>query len=418
MVQRCAQKEVSWISFCTSFQLFFLFSKYGQNKRNGLLSLFSLLLSMSRPSIELFLHPPSPLQRPEEPCVVLPPVSSLLRDVPASSSTDETSSLPCLHQPEPPQIINDTKPCPALTLTISYDPSSATSPYSSPAVSPLRLSSLDTPQTSPSSSPHPNSHHPHQYFLLPPPCNTRRCRSLSNASTSSQSSVSTLPSPSFHRRLSDPPLYSAFDHDPSASWQRPQSASPSLSSSPLHINSPPAKINDALETPFVAKRKRGRPPNISRHVSQRDCWTFVTPTVWDVKRTRDDQQQQQQTTATASSSSLSPPPSPSRSNNMTVLVWPEAPSKTEEGLSTFTNTSLDNTLSMPKKKRGRKPKTQLAGNSCFVWRDLTARRGASRRKSSSSTTTTAAAITKHRHRSLDLVSRVENLKVVDNNNSG
>ena len=50
-----------------------------------------------------------------------------------------------------------------------------------------------------------------------------------------------------------------------------------------------------------------------------------------------------------------------------------------DGINTFTSTNMDMALSIPKKKRGRKPKKQMAGNSCFVWRDLTAPRGANKK---------------------------------------
>ncbi|KAI9261475.1 hypothetical protein BDA99DRAFT_511455 [Phascolomyces articulosus] len=78
--------------------------------------------------------------------------------------------------------------------------------------------------------------------------------------------------------------------------------------------------------------------------------------------------------------------------NMTVLLWPEEPRR-NKGLNTFTSTRMDSTLSIPKKKRGRKPKVQLAGNSCFVWRDLTARRGANRKRKSPTPTTTSTTST-------------------------
>ncbi|KAI9283224.1 hypothetical protein BY458DRAFT_486072 [Sporodiniella umbellata] len=92
---------------------------------------------------------------------------------------------------------------------------------------------------------------------------------------------------------------------------------------------------------FGPKRKRGRPPNTSRPESSADQpnWTFMVPTVWDVKK-KD----------------------------------PSIP------ITAFTSTRLDMTLSIPKKKRGRKPKKQLAGNSCFVWKDLTAPRGANKKR--------------------------------------
>ncbi|KAI7859439.1 hypothetical protein BDC45DRAFT_564248 [Circinella umbellata] len=395
---------------------------------------------MSRPSIEFFLHPPSP-PRPEEPCVVLPPVSSLLRDAPLSppppsisanhlSLKQSTPPLPQISEPSP--LLHSTtmamthhttsdlvEPLPALTLSIP-SPSSA---FSSPATSPYPL---DTPQSSPISSPHPG-------LLLPPPCNTRRSRSLSNASTSSNGSTFSLPcntSPLFSsspspppstttsttRRLSDPPLYSAIDryhyqhhnnNGPSmdSSWQRPQSASPSL---------PPATPSP----PFVAKRKRGRPPNASRQVSQRDCYTFVTPTVWEVKQKQhindkhynnDNNNHHHHHDNSYNNVSMNNNDNNHSDGNMTVLLWPEEPRRTK-GMNTFTSTRMDSTLSIPKKKRGRKPKVQLAGNSCFVWRDLTARRGANRKRKSSPASTTSTDEER-------LVDRVESIKLNSSNNT-
>ena len=397
---------------------------------------------MSRPSIEFFLHPPSP-PRPEEPCVVLPPVSSLLRDAPLSpppppssisttnysSFKQSTPPLPQISEPSPllhstaiPMTHHTTcdlvEPLPALTLSIP-SPSSA---FSSPATSPYPL---DTPQSSPISSPHPG-------LLLPPPCNTRRSRSLSNASTSSNVSTFSLPcntspllSPSSSpppstttstaRRLSDPPLYSAIDHHhhhhhnngpsiDSSSWQRPQSASPSLSPS-------------SPSPPFVAKRKRGRPPNASRQVSQRDCYTFVTPTVWEVKQKQhindkhynNDNNNSDHHHGDSYNNMSSNNNNNHGDGNMTVLLWPEEPRR-NKGMNTFTSTRMDSTLSIPKKKRGRKPKVQLAGNSCFVWRDLTARRGANRKRKSSPASTTSTDEER-------LVDRVESIKLNPSNNS-
>ncbi|KAI8076504.1 uncharacterized protein B0P05DRAFT_546126 [Gilbertella persicaria] len=42
-----------------------------------------------------------------------------------------------------------------------------------------------------------------------------------------------------------------------------------------------------------------------------------------------------------------------------------------DSMAAFTNSNMDIMLHMPRKKRGRKPKTHLVGNSCFVWKDLT-----------------------------------------------
>ncbi|KAI8374358.1 uncharacterized protein BYT42DRAFT_606287 [Radiomyces spectabilis] len=248
--------------------------------------------------------------------------------------------------------------------------------------------SFDTPQTSPCSpclsyervysSSQTSQQQPQPCFLLPPPVSTRRCRSLSNASTSSQSSVRTFPSLSStppilqQRRLSDPPVFHS-DLSSFISSHRPHSTSPSPCLSP--------RIPESCNAPFVTKRKRGRPPNAQRNVSQRDNWTFVTPTVWDVKRKEEEPPQDNKATI----------PPESSNHQMMVLMWPTEKHATGDeddnklqssntSLNTFTNTRMDTTLTMPKKKRGRKPKMQLAGNSCFVWRDLTARRGANRKK--------------------------------------
>lgn len=212
-------------------------------------------------NIEFFLHPPSPKGCLE---FKLPPVSSLL--------LDDNSNSNCL----PP-------------------------PYSLPSLSPFMGSlSLDSPpQLSPQNSPCSSFS-----LLLPPPT---RSRSLSNASTNSTCSISSL------------------------------------------MNEP--------QEPKPQKRKRGRPPNTCQ-ATQRDNWTFVTPTVWDVKHKE-----------------IEPQPPIKQDDDYMVLHWPS-----QQGQNTFTNSNMDTTLSMPKKKRGRKPKMELAGNFCFVWRDLTARRGANKKK--------------------------------------
>ncbi|KAI8876780.1 hypothetical protein K501DRAFT_337871 [Backusella circina FSU 941] len=323
-------------------------------------------------NIEFFLHPPSPKLN-----CTLPSVSTLLQhSSPASPSSPKEDTLPSLCLPDTP-LTNDLEPVePSPTLNSSCP----NSPWSSPSLSPFMGSlTLDSPPQT--SSP---------FYLLPPP--NQRCRSLSNASTSSSlSSISTQLSNTLmmNRRLSDPPLYSpAMDH--ASSFRRTSSASPPPappSTSPSVI--PPTIKAQSDSTPavhsldgskqshsllFVAKQKRGRPPNASRQASsQRDSWTFVTPTVWDVKHreepTLTDQEYDQ--------------------DSFMVLHWPpghgpkqtmnNANDESSTGLSTFTNTNMDTTLSIPKKKRGRKPKMQLEGNFCFVWRDLTARRGANKK---------------------------------------
>jgi hypothetical protein len=105
-----------------------------------------------------------------------------------------------------------------------------------------------------------------------------------------------------------------------------------------------------------------------------------------VKRTDRPDTVESSTTSTINTATTST----TKNNNEGMLVlWPEIDQQ-----NTFTSTRMDTTLTMPKKKRGRKPKTQLAGNSCFVWRDLTARRGANRVKK---TTAAPPRIAKKQH---------------------
>lgn len=375
---------------------------------------------MSQPSIEFFLHPPSP-RLPQSTSPRLPPVSELLRDAPSlspqlppttttttaishpSSPIDNNIStppqLPQIHEPIP-----DTR-LPALTVSIPSEP--FLSPCSSPSTC-----QTDTPHSSPTSS----------HLLLPPPCNTRRCRSLSSASSSSLSSLSsTLSLPCSTRRLSDPPLYSALDHhDPSMSWhqhQQQQQPSP-VQCSPCSLPStsppqqslpPPATISSpscsssssssyssrqspplSQKGPPIVRRRRGRPPNATRHPRDNN-WTFVTPTVWEVRRSPSPvpPSSQPTTTTTCIDPSSSREHSPTTNqHDITVLQWPDDPygrnssntASSEAFNSTFSSTNMDTPLSMPRKKRGRKPKMQLAGNSCFVWRDLTAKKRAHRIK--------------------------------------
>jgi hypothetical protein len=123
----------------------------------------------------------------------------------------------------------------------------------------------------------------------------------------------------------------------------PSSASSSIASSPLflpldspfllpplscssshHLLEPPLlnlKKDSNYDTIFGPKRRRGRPRNTTQPAKQND-FTFIQPTVWDVNH----------------------------------QIQPKKASD------------------IPKKKRGRKPKQQFTGNSCFVWKDLTSPR--------------------------------------------
>lgn len=97
----------------------------------------------------------------------------------------------------------------------------------------------------------------------------------------------------------------------------------------------------------ILKRRRGRPPNI-REPTLEGGWTFLTPTVWDVNH-----------------------PQP---GSIPATLPSTADSVMNGSMAAFTSSNMDTVLQMPRKKRGRKPKTHVAGNSCFVWKDITAAR--------------------------------------------
>ncbi|KAI7882671.1 hypothetical protein K492DRAFT_193340 [Lichtheimia hyalospora FSU 10163] len=102
-------------------------------------------------------------------------------------------------------------------------------------------------------------------------------------------------------------------------------------------------VFDASGQPIL-KRKRGRPP--SKHNTWQGGWVFLAPTVWTVQ------------------SCPQPPPTPPSNTD------PSNKSDMHDSMTAFTSSDLDMVLPMPRKKRGRKPKHNLAGHSCFVWRDI------------------------------------------------
>lgn len=336
-------------------------------------------------SIEVYLQPPSPNMNSS---YKLPSVKSLFPD----SMDDDTNSqeLPSIRltNEDDDDITNDNsnhsnhnlltssprlniiEPTPDLSLSNSpyqqspimtfSSPSSTTSSIAgSPLVSPIQ----DGP------------------FLLPPPDSSfRRCRSVSNASNISSSSSSSTYQFTF-RSLSEPPT---LNLPPSTSGDEEEDGG---------VASANSATTDDCHPIFGPKRKRGRPPNASRpEIQGGSNWTFVKPTVWDVKHNQQQQeqqqQQQQQRQQTIDMTTISNPaynhhPSSSihstTKNNDTPQFYTEN-TVMSDGINTFTSTNMNMALSIPKKKRGRKPKKQLAGNSCFVWRDLTAPRGANKPK--------------------------------------
>lgn len=115
----------------------------------------------------------------------------------------------------------------------------------------------------------------------------------------------------------------------------------------------------------ILKRRRGRPPSM-REPALEGGWTFLTPTVWDVK-------QDQAPTSTSNSSSTT-----TATTTTSAAANAAADSVMNGSMAAFTSSNMDMVLQMPRKKRGRKPKTHIVGNSCFVWKDITASRRSSK----------------------------------------
>lgn len=158
--------------------------------------------------------------------------------------------------------------------------------------------------------------------------------------------ASTSPKPAFNSLWT----YSAPSSPNPSNRSLSPSPSPSPSPSSLPAQEPPASSTQIILSESghpILKRRRGRPPNI-REPTLEGGWTFLTPTVWDVNHP------QQGTTSTTL---------PSTSDSVM-----------NGSMAAFTSSNMDMVLQMPRKKRGRKPKTHIVGNSCFVWKDITAAR--------------------------------------------
>ncbi|CAO3647827.1 unnamed protein product [Mucor fragilis] len=319
------------------------------------------------PTIEVFLQPPSPTLN----SCKLPSVKSLfpLNDEHEQQQQQQQQHLPSIritedrqHQGNDRIKLNIIEP----TIDSSSLSTSPMSPYQSSPI--MTFSSPSSTTSSFCGSPliSPTQDGP---FLLPPPdANFRRCRSVSNASQTSSPSASPYSAPFTFRSLSEPPTLNL---------------PPSSSNNDDEDDDDQDKLKqDTYHHPiFGPKRKRGRPPNATRPATKNgSSWTFIKPTVWDVKQQQQQQQQHQQQRQRSCSPNSFPQNTPQFLTETTAVM--------ADGINTFTSTNMDMALSIPKKKRGRKPKKQMAGNSCFVWRDLTAPRGANKKSLSTKNNTT------------------------------
>lgn len=131
--------------------------------------------------------------------------------------------------------------------------------------------------------------------------------------------------------------------------QRPQPQSKSSEKKPASISFKPAPqiqiIHTSLTDGPILKRRRGRPPLFTEYHSQSDPtqdhkWTFLTPTVWNVK--------------------------------------PSSPYRPPSGLmTTFSSITLESELNT---SRGRRAKEIERGSSCFAWKDVSIVRSTSPKK--------------------------------------
>ncbi|KAI8876622.1 hypothetical protein K501DRAFT_288790 [Backusella circina FSU 941] len=344
-------------------------------------------------NIEVYLQPPSPKRE-----FKLPSVDTLF------SSEEEKHNIndQGLHAPLPSiQLPNSNTNRlktiePQLSIKIEYEKSPVmqfSSPLSSSVATPSPILSPIIMQDSSNNSNYLSSSSSSS-FLLPPPENAaRRCRSVSNASSTCSSPCLSPQLPSL-RSLSEPPTlflisneniksrYDEENDEGNHSYHRGGGGHGGFGASLScgeededdeeeedveQIKSGSAVQTEDYHTVFGKKRKRGRPTNASRPEVQSDShWTFVKPTVWDVKSNNERQLR------------------PSSSENTHPTISP--PEDKQDGINTFRCTNMEISYSIPRKKRGRKPKKQIAGNSCFVWRDLTAPRGANKKLASSSAT--------------------------------
>ncbi|KAG2235928.1 hypothetical protein INT48_008231 [Thamnidium elegans] len=189
------------------------------------------------------------------------------------------------------------------------------------------------------------------------------CSSTSSISFEDVSSVSNESSPSL------PTLEHFSTTTTTTVAATPRSRNSSTSSTKPIVSPSPIPntqiVFDSSGQP-VLKRRRGRPPTCNNNF-EGGGWTFLTPTVWDIHVS----EEQKERELKADHDLLV------RSKlQQQVHVLDDTMS---DSMNAFTNSNMDTLLQMPRKKRGRKPKTHIAGNSCFVWKDLTSTRSSAKK---------------------------------------
>ncbi|KAI8370916.1 hypothetical protein BD560DRAFT_396324 [Blakeslea trispora] len=276
-------------------------------------------------------------------------------------------------------------PPPIIVIDEEHSPSCSPNKYH---LSPV-LSPIDSYASSPNSSlfhsplsPLPSPSIPHNNNSLPPLQGDDPPQRLRHPSVSSTGSVS--PKPSFNTLWSNaksptlqvqkPYHEYSLSSSPPSSYRSPSqhditkvTSDQSRSPSPMVESLPPSTQIILTESGQpILKRRRGRPPNL-REPALEGGWTFLTPTVWDVKNNSPDEDDDKESLSTDSSA-----------HQEQVKQANHADFSMGGSMAAFTSSNMDMVLQMPRKKRGRKPKTHIAGNSCFVWKDISSSRRSSK----------------------------------------
>ncbi|KAI8991190.1 hypothetical protein BDF20DRAFT_843220 [Mycotypha africana] len=307
------------------------------------------ILNLSPPSPSLSLHsgPFSPINSPYlHPTAIhnKAKLSPLLSPISFNSSND----LPPIHGDDPPQILR--LPSPSCSFLTS--PSTPTSPTINNNSSASILFCPLSPRTELFSHQHRHQITPNRdrkrWLSLSPP--TIHSSSNSTAASSHTSCSTHMPLP-----VGTPQsTITTTNNDPSSAMKQHRTRSKSFDDSTINNSS--------------KKQKRKRQPESSETadkgvVCDPPQYTFLTPTVLHNSDTRIRRNKhfdrQRYHSAGGASSNIAPQNTITLTTNVVETTM----------MTAFTNSNMDTVLNMPSKKRGRKPKTCLVGNSCFLWKD-------------------------------------------------
>ncbi|KAI8069653.1 hypothetical protein BC940DRAFT_297207 [Gongronella butleri] len=331
---------------------------------------------------------PSPMLSPALSSSRSPSVCSM--GPPSPIMTQQSSELPPIHGDDPPRPLSRSPmmhPKPYLhsdkLLHRHQHASHRPSSLSPPQPAHYGSNSSISPLLSPQSHPQHNYHQRHRSWSAsnayeecqrrPPPTNSPHLQlppsalPLSSFSSSSPRHLAvpgadTPSMPSLQRRSSySAPLAPARRAAGGVKKVSKPNAKPAALSIRKESAPAPPPCTEILISPTtgqpILKRRRGRPPTRSPGYDE-GGWTFLSPTVWNV--------------TTTANPSIPPSSLASTNTSSSSASDDDDDGHMTDAMTAFTGADMDTVLPMPKKKRGRKPKTHIEGNSCFVWKDITA----------------------------------------------